>query len=320
MRFALSEEQAMLAEASRGYLAGLPNGRAVLEGAAPPDWGRIVAEQGWPAIVIPEALGGFGMGWAELAVVFEELGRCLTPCPLLATSWATAALLSADDAVQQRWLPRIAEGLTAAVAWDPAIVVDGATAELLLLVSDGRLALLDAAERAPLTSLDHTRALARIQVHQCSDLGPVTPLVDARCRAMLAAECVGAAEATMELAVAYAGVRRQFGKPIGSFQAVQHLCADMLVAVESARSAAWFAAWACDNDPDAAPTASRTALATATDALLHCAGDSIQVHGGIGFTWEHDCHLYFKRAQVNRTLLGTAAAHRAAIADQLLGA
>ena len=131
---------------------------------------------------------------------------------------------------------------------------------------------------------------------------------------------MGAAEAILEMAVDYAKVRQQFGEPIGSFQAIQHKCANMMVAVESARSAAWYAAWAVDSEADDARLAARTAKAMASQALMDCAGENIQIHGGIGFTWEHDAHLYFKRAQSTLGLLGSPQVHREAVAANLLGA
>jgi alkylation response protein AidB-like acyl-CoA dehydrogenase len=135
----------------------------------------------------------------------------------------------------------------------------------------------------------------------------------------LAAEELGAAEACMDSAVAYAKVREQFGQPIGSFQAVKHRCADMLVWVESARSAAHYAAWAAGQAGVELQAIASMAQVYCSEALFFCAGESIQVHGGIGFTWEHDAHLFFKRAQSAKALFGTPAFHRERIALGLLG-
>jgi alkylation response protein AidB-like acyl-CoA dehydrogenase len=344
MDFSLSWEQQQLKEAAAGFLAALPSARAVLEGEGtvedPAVWNRIVQEQGWPAILVPEDAGGFGFGQVELAVVFEELGRTLTSCPLLGTAFATAVILECGDAAQQaEWLGAIASGEPAAVAWSgidalddggwtlrgSADVVDGGMAAILVVVSpEGAFVLRsDAVTKTPLPSLDHTRPTCRVSVsgviaarltHDRVDVGK------ARCESFLAHEAVGSAEAALELAVEYSKVRTQFGKPIGTFQALQHICADMLVAVESARSAAWYAAWALDAGADDAREAARIAKAMACDALMHCTGQSIQVHGGVGFTWEHDCHLYFKRARSVLELLGHPREHRAAVAKHLLGA
>ena len=342
MRFALDEDQQMVAEAARGYLDRLPGARALLEGHDPtPDgWAGMVDEQSWPSLMVPEDLhhadgGGFGFDQVSTALVLEALGHTLVPSPMLGVAWATAALLEcAAGPDRDSALARITEGTRACVIWDPSQpVVDGLDAELILLVdTTGVHLLLDPGSvvREALPSLDPTRALARISpgtspaVQLC---GPDRlPFIHARAMALLAASCLGTAEAVMDLAVDYTKVREQFGGPIGRFQALQHICADMLVRVECARSAAWFAAWATcphanpDRTPDSALSAARTALTTAADAAFDNAGASIQVHGGIGFTWEHVCHLYFKRARVDRTLLGEPRTHRAAIADTLLGA
>jgi alkylation response protein AidB-like acyl-CoA dehydrogenase len=345
MHFGLSWEQQQLKEAARGFLGQLRTAREVLDGASVTDpamWARVVEEQGWPAIAIPEACGGFGFGWMELAVVFEELGRTLTPCPLLGTCMAVAALLEAPaGAARDEALQAIATGRTAALVeglesrdapegtrllGTAPQVVHGADAELLVAVTSAGLALVEAGdvEVEPLPTLDVTRSLAAVEanlpVPPEAWLGPVDlGAVHGRCEALIAAESTGSAEAALEMAVAYAKVREQFGKPIGSFQAIQHLCADMLVAVESARSATWYAAWAIDDGADDAREACRIAKAAASEAALHCAGQNIQIHGGIGFTWEHDAHLYFKRARSGYGLLGEPAEHRAAVADALLG-
>ncbi len=342
MRFALDDDQQMVADAARDYLARLPGPRALLEGQAPvPEgWRGMVEDQSWPSLIVPEELehadgGGFGFDQVSLAVVLEALGRSLVPSPMLGVAWATAALLEcAASPDRDTALQRITEGAPAAVIWDASQpVVDGLGAEVVLLVDEVGIHLfLDPGSIActPVASLDPTRTLTRMApgTGPAVQLGGPEAAAMARHRAaaLLACDSVGVAEAVMDLAVDYTKVREQFGGPIGRFQAVQHLCADMLVRLESARSAAWFAAWATcplahpDRSLDSAAAAARTALATATEAAFDNAGASIQVHGGIGFTWEHVCHLYFKRARVNRTLLGEPRMHRAAVADALLGA
>jgi alkylation response protein AidB-like acyl-CoA dehydrogenase len=135
--------------------------------------------------------------------------------------------------------------------------------------------------------------------------------------AALAAEQVGGAEACLEMAVEYAKVRRQFGRPIGSFQAIKHLCAGMLVKVEAARSAAYYAAAVAEAGTDDLRTAASLAKSYCSEAFFHCASENIQVHGGIGFTWEHDAHLFFKRAKSSESLLGDSVHHREVLADCL---
>ena len=293
----------------------------------------MVAEQGWHAIAIPESAGGYGCSWMELSVVFEELGRSLTPSPLLGTACAIAALLDHGSA-----LGRLAEGETGALGLDPVAaswdgerlqgtwerVVDGSQAQWLVLgCADGVFVVEGArVERQAQPSLDATRDLARVRV----DLEIEAPfsvddaLLRARCAVLVAAESVGAAEATLEMALDYGRVRKQFGRPIGSFQAIQHKCADMLVKVESARSAVWYAAWAVSTGAEDALLAAHTGKAMASDALFRCAAENIQIHGGIGFTEEHNAHRYFKRARSAQALFGDPRDHREAVATHLLGA
>ena len=213
-------------------------------------------------------------------------------------------------------------------------VLDGGSATLIVVEAGGSAAVVDTRrdvvqERVVITprpALDSTRPLAtlhfddlRLPADQALDGFDADTWRD-RARVSLAAEQVGVAQACLDMTVGYAKVRRQFGRPIGAFQAVQHACADMLVAVESARSATWYAAWALAEDTPDATEASLVAGAMAAEAAFQCAGATIQLHGGIGFTAEHDAHLYFRRARASRDLLGPPTALRARVADQLLGA
>lgn len=348
MRFLPTEEQASLRDAARAFLAGQPGPHTVAEHDSdydPAVWQAIVAEQGWPAIQVPEAAGGWGFGLVEASLVFEEAGRALVPSPLFATAGlATAALLQLGDAGQQEaHLGAIAAGETATAALDARVaavrtdagwrldgvaerVVDGASASLVLVGTDHGVFVVPGgscrARRVP--ALDPTRPLATLTFD-----GLVLPeaarlagddVDGARLRAavLLAAEQVGGAEAMLDLTVAYAKVRVQYGRPIGSFQAIQHACADMLVAVESARSAVWYAAAALEGGLPDARLAARTAKAMASDAYFRVAGAAIQAHGGIGFTWEHVAHLHFKRARAGLALLGAPHEHRAAVAAALV--
>jgi alkylation response protein AidB-like acyl-CoA dehydrogenase len=222
-------------------------------------------------------------------------------------------------------------------------VLDGHTADLLLVVArtpgtsgpDG-LALYEVpagasgVRRHRLPTMDATRTLAEVvlsdvRVPAASRLGdPAAPGWPAIARALarghvaLAAEQVGGAQRCLDLGVEYAKVRQQFGRPIGSFQAIQHNLAELFVMVESARSAAYYAGWAADHaSDDEADETAACAAAFCADAFFHCAAETIQVHGGIGFTWEHDAHLYWKRARADRALLGTPAAQRERIAQRI---
>ena len=339
MHFGLTEDQLQVRDTVRAFLGRLRSARDVLEGAdaADPDtWARICAEQGWQVLLVPEDQGGLGFGIMDMAVVLEEIGRRLTPCPLLETTFATLALrASAPSEARDAALEAIAEGTPAALALDAQVqhdgtlsgeapqVIGGQGAGIVVVVAEsGAFLLTEGWTAEPLPVLDVTRPAARLWFERA----PCVPLegldvaaLRSECAVLVAAEAVGSADATLEMAVDYAKARRQFGKPIGSFQAIQHTCADMMIGIESARSAVWFAAWALDSGADDAALAARTAKAVACDALSSCAGENIQIHGGIGFTWEHDAHLFFKRAQASRVLLGSPEAHRAAVADAILG-
>ena len=336
MRFAPTEEQDQLREVARAFLTETPA----------PVWERVIEEQGWQAIAIPEEYGGFGFGFVELALVAEEIGRVLAPVPLLATCGlaATAIEHGGTEEQKERWLSAIAGGSRATLALHGQIravrsasgfrlvgeacrVIDGSDAELLVLPTDSGLFVVpnDQVSTTSQSTLDPTRPLATVSVDTevAEDTrlpnGSLTPALE-RGWVLIAAEAVGAAEACLDETVSYAKVRKQFGKAIGTFQAIQHKCADMLLMVESARSASWYAAWAVDAGAEDRVLAARTARAYAGDALFRCAGETIQCHGGIGFTWEHMAHRYFKRARADQQLLGTPRSHLDAVADELLGA
>jgi len=185
----------------------------------------------------------------------------------------------------------------------------------------------DGLTRCRLPTMDRTRRLGEVKLDDVRasgpdelraeglGAGPALRRVLDLAGAALAAEQVGGAEACLDLAVDYAKVREQFGRPIGSFQAIKHKCADMLLQVESARSAAWYAGWVAGRgDWDELAAASATAQAYCSDAYFHCAAENIQIHGGIGFTWEHDAHLFFRRAKSSESLLGDGSHHRARFA------
>jgi alkylation response protein AidB-like acyl-CoA dehydrogenase len=206
-------------------------------------------------------------------------------------------------------------------------VLDAATADFLIVgAADDRRFVVDrdaagvTITRTP--AMDETRKqyavkLEGVKVDAGAEFGDRDALDRARRVAYtaLAAELVGVAQRAMEMAVGYAKERKQFGRPIGAYQAVSHRCAQMLLETEGARSAAYYAAWAAENEPDTAPLAASMAKAYCSDAATRVAGSSLQVHGGIGFTWEHDLHLWLKRAHTGAALFGDSAWHRARVAD-----
>jgi len=311
----------------------------------PPFWDEL-AGLGWLGLHLPEDVGGEGYGFVELAVVLEELGRVLAPGPFLPTVWASAAVHAGGGSIDV--LRDLAAGRTiGAVAYGPplagvagaagTVTVSGTTGPVLC----GSLAdvvvvpvSVDGAEQwctlhatdAEVTSieaLDPSRGLATVAFSGASG----TPLptldragMDVLAATLVAAESAGGAAWCVSTAAAYATVRKQFGRPIGQFQGVKHRCANMLVAVEQARSAAWDAALALDGSVARATDPAETALsaavagAVAPDAYVTVAKDCIQVLGGIGFTWEHDAHLYLRRSTSLRQVLGGPAPWRRQVA------
>ncbi|MGI8505498.1 MAG: acyl-CoA dehydrogenase family protein [Solirubrobacteraceae bacterium] len=273
-------------------------------------WTEIVA-LGWPGIAVAERYGGQGLGAVELAVLLEELGYACAATPFLSTAVAAAVIQAAGSEDQrERWLPGLASGeLTAGVGTtELAADAHGAAVVVLLDGEDARLVTEPRTEA--LVTIDPTRRFARV-----SAAGePLEPGAAARVHACLAAEVVGVCQRALDMTLEYVKDRKQFGVPVGSFQAVAHRCAQMLLHTESARSTACFAAWAADADPDRLAEASALAAAAAATGGREVTGSAIQAHGGIGFTWEADVHWLYKRAQVDAALLGGAGRHHAALA------
>ncbi|WP_328315862.1 acyl-CoA dehydrogenase family protein [Streptomyces sp. NBC_00388] len=345
----LGEEHQELRTAVRSLLARH-------EGAAA--WGPLTRQIGAAGLAVPEEHGGAGCGPVEVHVVMEELGRVLAPLPYLGSAvLATQALLAAGDtellpvladgratgtlawAENGSWCP---EDVHARAVHGPGgwritgvkeHVLDGAGAGVLLVVArtDAGLALFHVppesggVTRTALTTMDLTRPQATLSFDGAEaravggDAGQALARVrDLACTA-LAAEQVGAAERCLEITVAHVKDRVQFGRPIGSFQAVKHRLADAFVRVESARSAALGASWAAaDGSPDL-PRYAAVAKSVCSEAFSAVAGEMIQLHGGIGITWEHDAHRYFKRAHGSAQLLGSPARHRGRMAESVIG-
>jgi len=325
--FELTELQVDLAEGVRRLCEGrFPLDRLrtaeSAEQVVDRDGWRELAEAGVFGLCLAEEAGGAGLGLAEAALVFEELGRALVPGPLVATHLAAGLVDGAEDGSVVVGL--IERTRTGAVA--PVVVEDLADLDVLLVVSDDGVASVEPA------ALDATR-LARpmdplTPLWSLASLPPGTPVAGPDVAAwwrrdgavLTAALQVGSAAWTTELAVAYAKERRQFGRPIGGFQAVKHLCADMVVRVEVARAAVHAAAVTVDQpEVGDARVAAAGAKLLADEAALANGRASIQVHGGMGFTWEVPVHLAYKRARVLATQFGTegelAEALAAAVTD-----
>lgn len=429
MEFVFTPEQQMIQDTARQFLDACSNSGHVRDAMTKTTgydaelWQKICHEMYWQAIHIPEQYGGLGLGYVELAILFEQMGARLLCSPYFSTvALATNALLVAGtEAQKQQYLPQIADGsLTATLAYighashgdndskgryhngwhtDSVTVTalpqfnqhtvitgytlngtlhyvpHGHTADLLVIAarlpdSSGEEGIslfllpnhLQGVEVQWTPSMDQTRPLAQITLNnviipadsvmlQSEYAWPLLEKALQLASVALAAEQMGGAQQALDLTLEYTKERKQFGRAIASFQAIKHRMADMMLQVESARSAVYYAACIADevlqrhnpasatdsvsqNDPlspgnarhsspdhslaDELPLASSLAKAYCSDAYFHCAAESIQLHGGVGFTWEYDPHLYFKRAKSSETLLGNASFHREKIAQIIL--
>ncbi|HEX5365800.1 MAG TPA: acyl-CoA dehydrogenase [Acidimicrobiales bacterium] len=333
MSIAITDEHRALADTAADLLArrdARGAARALLEApdeGLPPFWDDL-AGVGWLGLHVPEELGGSGYGIEELVVVVEALGRAVAPGPFVPTVLTSALLVAAgDDDARKAWLPGLVDGsLRGAVALhgdvaveggrasgDAGTVLGGGMAGLLAVVAGDDVAVVEVGEGVTVEvppNLDPTRRTARVRL----DGAPATVLPGARrtlvdlARVVLAAEAVGMARECTDAAAAYARQRVQFGRPIATFQAVKHHCANMLVATEVATSAVWDAARAAVAGGDQLTYAAAVAATLAAPAADLCANLSTQVHGGIAITWEHDAHLFMRRATTLLHLLDPDAA------------
>ena len=326
MTLGISDDHVALHQTARRWVANhcppsVP--RALLDDdvaeTLPPFWDDLAA-LGWLGLHLPEEVGGSGFGLPELAVVLEELGRGIAPGPFLPTVLASAAIDSlGDDDLRKTLLPGLADGsVRGAVgfAGQGAPVLGAALADVLVLpdAAGWSVVAADQVQVTPRRSIDPTRRVADVVLSAAgTTLGfladPDGRAVKDLALILLAAECAGGSAWCVETAAQYAQVREQFGRPIGQFQGVKHRCADMLLALEQARAVAWDAARPTGSDDERSLVAA-VAGALAPDAFYKTSKDCIQVLGGIGFTWEHDAHLYLKRATAIRALTG-GGAHRA---------
>lgn len=347
MQFEFSEEQRLIRDMAEEFARDKGSSEAVREAMATSlafdasTW-RAIQELGFAGLLIPEELGGQGLGAVEMALVFEALGSRLIPSPLLGTGVLAATLLIALRGDTSLALAReIASGevhMAIAEFKDGAahFVLDAHAAHCLLARMDNRLFAIRAErpgifpgmESERLTMMDQTRALSHLRltrdfdsrVLKIAEGGQVSAAADAALnmgRIAIAAEALGAARECLARTVEYTRERVQFGRRIASFQAVKHQLADVMVSVEAARSAVYYAACAATETPAQLAAMAAFAKVEASEALSHAASRMIQLHGGIGFTWEHDAHLYFKRARGTATLFGNNASLDEAIAMSL---
>ena len=322
MDFELSADQEALRDAARSLLttrSDVAVVRATMDRGGEHDatlWSSMV-DQGWCGIAVPDSLSGVGLGWVEAAVLLEQVGAHVAPAPILgqlvaleflaATEWGAGLL---DGSLIATVAPRLGEPTVYAPSSDVVLVADPARVELVAIDLRGRR---PAAEPA----MDLTRTVGwlradalggapRMVVGGAVDLARFGDLA----AVAYSAELLGIAQRSMEMSVEYAKQRVQFGQPIGSFQAIKHRCADMLVDVEGMRSAVYWAAWCVSVGHEDASVAASTAKCWCSDACTRVLSSALQVHGGIGFTWEHDLHLYLKRIHLDAVSFGDARWHR----------
>ncbi|MGB2668935.1 MAG: acyl-CoA dehydrogenase family protein [Candidatus Acidiferrum sp.] len=353
MEFRLNESQEILRDSARSFFAGecpMSEVRRLMETDTAYDvtlW-RKLAELGYTGITFPEEYGGVSLGKVELILLMEEAGRALLPGPFFSTVVLSGSVIDAVATAEQkrRRLRPICRGearatvaiLENSASWDlkdikmsavggelsgeKLFVSDASIADWILVLACNGVFLVEkeapGVRISPMTSMDLTRKLYTIQLHdtpaeRLGDLAAAMPAIDVATTALVA-EMVGGMQRTLDVTVEYAKTRKQFGKVIGSFQAVQHQCADMYLETESSRSAAYYAAWALqENVPDAAAAVS-IAKIYASDAGRTVGNRGIQIHGGMGFTWENDLHLYYRRAKASETAFGDATFHRERLA------
>jgi len=328
MRFDLTEDQRGIRDAVRTLCRQLYDSQAVRSQMKGGDsgerlWSELV-RAGWPGIAVAPSHRGQGLGMVELSLVCEELGSALAPATFLGNAAAAAFTEYGGRAEQwSRWLDGFATGeapgaMAMLQADGSALALDADGAAALIVIGRDRVWLVPAPGYVlePADGMDVTRRLSRVvDVALGEPLdGDVETVLD-RVEVMVAAELVGAAQHALDLTVEHAKHREQFGRPIGAYQAVSHRCADMLLDVESARSAVLSAAWTADHNTDNLPFASSVAKVAASQAAWRVAAGAIQVHGGIGFTWEHDCHLLLRRAGSSARLLRSVDWHLERVAS-----
>jgi len=374
MNFGFSDEQELLRSTARKFFENECPSETVRrlmdtpEGMSSELWAKL-AEQGWLGLIFPEAYDGMGLGFVDLTVLMEEMGRAVVPGPYVSTVLlgGLAILEAGNEAQKKEWLPKIASGSKrATLGWmEPSAVLgpagvtltakaasgghtlsgtklfvpDAHTADAIVVAArtgggageDGvSLFLVPRAARGVevklLPTMDQTRKLCEVTLTDVT-LGPEALLgapglgwkplerVLERACVALCAEMCGGAQRVLDMTVEYAKIRQAFGKPIGSYQGVKHKAADMLVDVENSKSITYYAAWAMDEGSPEGPLAVSMAKAYVSDAYRKVSAAGIQLHGGIGFTWEHDLHLYFKRAKGSEFTFGDATYHRERVAQ-----
>lgn len=349
MEFVFTEEQAMIGETARAFFAESATSEHTRKAMAGDGidralWRSFCGELGLGGVALPETYGGAGLGMVEFALVAEAAGAQIAAIPLVGSIAMAAHAIAAGGSESQKAeiLPRLISGdVIGACAGAQMLTVDantisgqvdfvahGAAADLFVLgdTEGAWIVRRDApgVTVTALTTMDQTRPFARVTLDRATaeplPKGQQALQTARECGwVCLAAEALGGAQAALDKTVAYARERIQFGRPIGSFQAYKHRLADMVIEIEQARSAVFWAACAVDEGSDEAALALHAAKSFCADTFFMCASNMIQLHGGIGFTWEHDAHLYFKRARSIQTMLGNGNYHREQVAKMILG-
>jgi len=375
MNFGFNEEQELLRSTARKFFdneCASETVRKLMDGpeGMTPDLWKKIAEQGWTGLIFPDEHGGMGLGFVDLVVLMEEMGRSVVPGPFFSTVLLGGLAIreAGTDAQKKAWLPKISSGeARATLAWmEPSaelgargitlqaaakgagftldgtklFVHDAHTADVIVVAArtssgqnpeDG-VSLFLVPKGTPglsvtlLPTMDQTRKLCAVGLKNValgaealmgqagSGWAPLARVID-RATVALCAEMCGGAQKVLEMTVEYAKIRQAFGRPIGSYQGVKHKAADMLVDVENSKSITYYAAWAMDEGVPEGQLAVSMAKAYVSDAYRRVSGAGIQLHGGIGFTWEHDLHLYFKRAKGSEFTFGDATWHRERVAQ-----
>jgi len=321
MDFSFTDEQEQLRREARTFLADRYSFERVAEladsdpGWDPGSWKELV-KLGWIGVSVPEEAGGAGLGFMEEAVLFEELGRVLYPGPFFSTVALALPELPAELAREA-----IDGGVRWSASLDGSLVPDLAIVDRVLVERGGKLVAVPADGEA-LPTMDSTRRLGRLSEgldgEEVGDAGAALERMRVRAFAALALEAVGMAQRALELSIEHAKTREQFGKPIGIYQAISHKLADSYQLTELARSLAYWAAWAVSVDDEEAPMAAAAAKAYAAEVAVKVCEYAIQAHGGIGFTWEHPLHRFYKRAEWIESFGGFPVQQRAEIAAAIL--
>jgi len=375
MNFGFNEEQELLRSTARKFFdneCASMTVRKLMDGpeGMTPDLWKKIAEQGWTGLIFADEHGGMGLGFVDLVVLMEEMGRAVVPGPFFSTVLLGGLAIreAGTDAQKKSWLPKVSSGeARATLAWmEPSaelgargitlqataegagftlsgtklFVHDAHTADVIVVA--GRTASGKSPEEGVslflvprgtpgmsvtlLPTMDQTRKLCEVELKDValgaealmgqagSGWAPLARVID-RATVALCAEMCGGAQKVLEMTVEYAKIRQAFGRPIGSYQGVKHKAADMLVDVENSKSITYYAAWAMDEGVPEGQLAVSMAKAYVSDAYRRVSGAGIQLHGGIGFTWEHDLHLYFKRAKGSEFTFGDATWHRERVAQ-----